>query len=157
MTIPTRAYEFYRGVLATWNGRTFGYSQAFDNSPNQLKVLPGDPIPDGFERQPSGSYSRAVAAAEVSQVFVVKTFCRIDEERFLADAIRSDGWWIVEWTRSDPERGPELGLTQYEYGGPWTGAFPPDRVDEVWQERYEVGEPLQRARQLDREHGRRNA
>ena len=98
------------GYMARWRGRDY------DASPDGDDVrLYAPHTEDGFEEVRGGRHRRIVPAAEVDDLWYVRTMCTWQGQPFIVLA-EHESWLRVEYTGGRAPVARELGLEEFDYG-----------------------------------------
>ncbi|WP_033291427.1 TNT domain-containing protein [Amycolatopsis jejuensis] len=122
------------GRYATLDGRTFTAQRSTTDGTLLLRVLPGEEAPEGFDRIHEGRPARVILANEVPATFDLRTYAEYEAELFEV-APGDQANLTLRWTRHDPVRATQLGLTDF------SATVPGKQLTGLWLTRHDHGEP----------------
>jgi hypothetical protein len=135
------------GLFATWGERVFRAQRSTADGTLLLVVLPGDEVPDGFDREWNGSPAKVVPDGEASATFSIQTHCRYDDEIYQVVPQPVGTELTLRWTGQVETQASELGLADF------TVTVSPERLTALWQARHDFAEtPVGRSESSAEDH-----
>lgn len=122
------------GLYATLDDRTFAAQRSTTDGTLLLTVVGDEEAPEGFDREHEGKPARVVLANEVPATFDLRTYVEYDDELFEV-APGDQPNLTLRWTRHDPVRAAQLGLTDFSV------TVPGKQLTGLWLTRHDYGEP----------------
>ncbi|MBB4687266.1 TNT domain-containing protein [Amycolatopsis jiangsuensis] len=134
MRYRVEASERPDGLYVTLDDRTFAAQRSTTDGTLLLTVLPGEEAPEGFDREHEGRPARVVLANEVPAPFDLRSHGEYEDELFeVAPGAGTE--LTLRWTRHDPVRAAQLGLTEFSV------TVPTKQLTGLWQTRHDYAEP----------------
>ncbi|WP_020663710.1 TNT domain-containing protein [Amycolatopsis benzoatilytica] len=122
------------GLYATLDDRTFAAQRSTTDGTLLLTVVGDEEAPADFDREHEGKPARVVLANEVPATFDLRTYVEYENELF--EVAPSDQPNLtLRWTRHDPVRAAQLGLTDFSV------TVPGKQLTGLWLTRHDYGKP----------------